>query len=125
MNLLLSITIAVTAGIVLGSLFAPLRQRRWKKNPEGWQRAAKTNRAILRFLSRVVYAILGIGLVWTVYFLVLGLIDKTQTEFAEQASSLIVAVLTLFSIIVAYFEFTHRGQRNTGATPPPDDSAPE
>lgn len=113
MDLLFYVGLGLSAGIVLGGALAPLRRRRQQRRGQtrGWHRAARMNRGILRFLSSAVYAALGVGLVWTLYFLVVGLVDRSQTEFAEQAASLIVAVLTLFSIMIAYFEFMHRGER--------------
>ena len=113
MDLLFYIGLGLSAGIIVGGALAPLRRRRQRRRGQtrGWQRTARVNRGILRFLSSAVYAALGIGLVWTLYFLVVGLVDRSQTEFAEQAASLIAAVLTLFSIMIAYFEFMHRGER--------------
>lgn len=49
-----------------------------------------------------------LGLLWCVYFLVLGCIVPEQAEYATNMSQLIVSVLTVISIIFAFLEFVRR-----------------
>ncbi len=49
-----------------------------------------------------------LGLLWCVYFLVLGCIVPEQAEYATNMSQLIVSVLTVVSIIFAFLEFVRR-----------------
>lgn len=45
---------------------------------------------------------LTLGLIWCLYFSVLGAMDPNQTEYANNMAELIVAVLTVISIIFAF-----------------------
>ncbi|WP_455619458.1 transporter [Eisenbergiella sp.] len=49
-----------------------------------------------------------LGLLWCVYFLILGCTVPEQAEYATNMSQLIVSVLTVISIIFAFLEFVRR-----------------
>lgn len=49
-----------------------------------------------------------LGFIWCVYFLVIGAADPALTEYANNMSEMIVAVLTVVSIGFAFFEFIKR-----------------
>lgn len=49
-----------------------------------------------------------LGLLWCVYFLILGCAVPEQAEYATNMSQLIVSVLTVISIIFAFLEFVRR-----------------
>ena len=51
---------------------------------------------------------LSLGLVWCCYFLVLGIVSPTQSDYASNMAELIVAVLSVISILFAFVEFTKR-----------------
>lgn len=59
-------------------------------------------------LKCVTFFLLALGLVWCVYFLVLGLVVPSQADYANNLAELIVSVLTVVSIIFAFVEFIRR-----------------
>lgn len=69
--------------------------------------ARKFINTLLIFLKYITLLVLTLGLIWCLYFLVLGAMDPNQTEYANMAE-LIVAALTVISIIFAFFEFIRR-----------------
>ena len=106
---LLRITIAMTVGVFVGFVAGLIRKMPVRRKPT--EPADGTGAQDLRPLGYVMFfafLVLLVGLFWTAYFLVLGLVDPAQTEYAANASSLIVGVLTVFSIIVAFVEFWRR-----------------
>lgn len=94
MNLVFSVSIGLTFGIIISFIIGSIRNYRKKQPLE-----------VNRYIFFATFLILGIGLIWTIYFLILGLIDLSQTEFATNVSQLIVSVLTVFSIIIAFYQF--------------------
>lgn len=107
MTILFIIAVSLTVGCVVGIFFGIiLRNTKYKKNRE--QQAIQLKEQLKRlnpYINSVTFILLGIGLIWTVYYLILGIVDTTQTEYATNVSQLIVSVLTVFSIIVAFFQF--------------------
>lgn len=59
-------------------------------------------------LKYITFLVLAIGLVWCCYFLFLGIANPELAEYANNMSSLIVAILTVISIIFAFVEFMRR-----------------
>lgn len=49
--------------------------------------------------------LLLIGLLWCVYFLVLAVVQPEQVDYANNMAELIVAGLTVISILFAFVEF--------------------
>lgn len=49
--------------------------------------------------------LLLIGLLWCVYFLVLAVVKPAQVDYANNMAELIVAGLTVISILFAFVEF--------------------
>ncbi|MDL2325017.1 transporter [Ruminococcaceae bacterium OttesenSCG-928-A16] len=108
-SVLFAAAVGATVGIFLGAL------RWWLKNkkqatqtPAPGQKQSRFGQAFMGMLTRSAFVVLGIALVWTVYFMVLGIANPAQNEFAANASSLIVSVSTIFSILIAFYEFVYR-----------------
>lgn len=59
-------------------------------------------------LKYITFVFLILGLVWCIYFLVLGALVPAQADYANNMAELIVAVLTVISIIFAFVEFLKR-----------------
>lgn len=66
------------------------------------QRLAGKVAAILKYMT---FMLLALGLVWCTYFLVLGIACPDQADYANNMAELIVAVLTVISILFAFVEF--------------------
>lgn len=59
-------------------------------------------------LKYITFALLLLGLIWCVYFLVLGITTPQQADYANNMAELIVGVLTVISILFAFVEFIRR-----------------
>ena len=82
---------------------------RQKNYTEKQLKAAQKRRRRAAFgLKYLTLLLLVLGFVWCVYFLILGIAAPEQAEYANNMSELIVAVLTVISIIFAFFEFLSR-----------------
>lgn len=107
-QIMVALTVGATIGIIISGIRGYLILQRKNKasgNPPGPQ---KSGGFIMWFFSRSLYIVLGVALVWTVYFMILGLADASQSEHAANAATLIVSVVTVFSIMIAFYEFTQR-----------------
>ncbi|MDL2220021.1 transporter, partial [Ruminococcaceae bacterium OttesenSCG-928-O06] len=62
-------------------------------------------RKVSLLVGSLTFVVLGIGLIWTVYYLILGAVDPAYSDYATNMSQLIVSVLTVFSIIIAFYQF--------------------
>lgn len=61
--------------------------------------------AVLKYITCLV---LLLGLIWCSYFLILGIMEPARAEYANNMSELIVAVLSVISIMFAFVEFIRR-----------------
>lgn len=101
--------VGATAGVFFGVIRAAVRRKNTTpESEEQQQRKASFGRGLVRLMSKSMYVVLGVSLIWTVYFLGVGLFDSAQTEYAANAATLIVSVVTVFSIMIAFYEFMHR-----------------
>lgn len=110
MDLLYDICVALSVGVLVGMLGGALRMMLRKKpytekETAGYQKVWKTGSRILTFATAL---LLLLGLIWCVYFLVLGLTAPAQAEYASAMSQLIVSALTVISIMFAFYEFIRR-----------------
>lgn len=109
MNIMLSVARGISVGIVLGTLLGFYRRAKLNrgdaKEVARNARSADWMKKISPYVSLLTFIVLFAGLVWTIYFMVLGLVDPSQMDYANSASQLIVSVLTVFSIIVAFYQF--------------------
>lgn len=106
---LLAAAIGGTAGVLVGMLRRRKKKKRYEAMDEAArQRYASSGRRVMGWLTGTVYTVLGISLIWTLYYALLGILDRSLTDYAADAASLIVSVVTVFSILIAFYEFTHR-----------------
>lgn len=112
MSILFQICCALSVGLVVGFLGGAIkvaarkRSRRAKPySPEQVEQTARLIRMSGTVLKFVTFLFLVLGLVWCVYYLVLGAVEPEQAEYATAMSQLIVSVLTIVSIGFAFFEF--------------------
>lgn len=111
MNTIYYICIGLSVGTIAGFLAGSIKWLRNRKYSE--ERIKKTRRIIdkvsliLKFLTLF---FLIMGLIWCMYFLILGAFDPAQTDYANSMSDLIVSVLTVISIIFAFVEFSRRSE---------------
>ena len=59
-------------------------------------------------LKYITFLGLGIGFTWCIYFLILGTVILEKADYASNMAELIVAVLTVISILFAFVEFLRR-----------------
>lgn len=106
---LLRITVAMTVGVFVGFVVGIARKLLAKCKPAEPVNGTEGNGVRpMGYVMFFAFLVLLVGLLWTAYFLVVGLVDPTQTEYAANISELIVGVLTVFSIIIAFVEFWRR-----------------
>ncbi|MGF2071262.1 hypothetical protein [Enterococcus casseliflavus] len=63
------------------------------------------SKKMIAFVSKMIYLVLFLSTMWTGYFLYMGLLDRENTEYYSNISSMIVSVATMFSILVGFYEF--------------------
>lgn len=110
MNTLYTICIALSAGVLIGVLLGGLKSLIYKKKPTQKQ-LDYTKKLINKFATALKYitlTLLSIGLIWCIYFLILGITVPTEADYANSMAELIVSVLTVISIIFAFVEFVGR-----------------
>ena len=121
MGMLFSLCCALSLGVVVGFFLGALKMRVRTRKPDGFRydderlrKAAEFRKRVSEVLKFVTMLMLALGLVWCVYYLVLGAVDAGQAEYATAMSQLIVSVLTIVSIIFAFFEFLRAASRREG-----------
>lgn len=109
MNILFNLSLAVSVGITIGFIGGWIKSKIIKTYTK--EKIDKTKmflEKISNILKYIVLFLLAQGVVWCTYFLILGIISPASAEYANNVSELIVAVLTVISIIFAFFEFLRR-----------------
>ncbi|KMT62671.1 hypothetical protein X559_0954 [Paenilisteria newyorkensis] len=66
---------------------------------------------IIWFVSKFIYVVLFAALLFTTRFLVQGIQHPDKLDYAVGMSGLIVAAVTVFSILVAYYEFASKRKK--------------
>lgn len=131
-NVLSATAVGATLGFLIG--FAKII-RRWRTptthTPEKQVQQKKKDSffaSAAYLFSQAIYILLGIALVWIGYFTIIGIADPTQTEYAANSATLIVSLATIFSIMIAFYEFSHRktppSKENQKDSTFPSDSSP-
>lgn len=107
MNALFDICTALSIGLMLGTVCGGLKAVFLKKHysPKKIENTRKLLERAAVVLKYVTFVFLGVGFVWCVYFLILGITLPEQSEYANNMSSLIAAVLTVISVLFAFVEF--------------------
>lgn len=100
MNILYSICTSISVGIMIGFVIGGFKLALKKQYTEAQRRLFKNiidkASGVLRYIT---FLLLALGLVWCIYFLVLGVSVPEQTDYANSMAELIVSVLTVISII--------------------------
>lgn len=111
MKTLFDVCIGLSTGFALGLVGYALRVA-LRKNTVYTEKQIAHSQRLWRIGSRVLACVTGlllaVGLVWCGYFLILALADPAQTEYASSMAQLITAVLTVISIMFAFYEFLRR-----------------
>lgn len=97
-----SLTVGLVAGFVFGAFRLIKRPRYSEQEALGHK---KLRNILTTSLKYVTLLALLLGLVWCGYFLAMGALLPQQAEYASALSQLIVSVLTVISILFAFFEF--------------------
>ena len=112
MSMLFTLCCALSVGVVGGFCAGALKMRararsgeRFRYSEERVRKAVAFRKSVSKVLEFTTMTMLALGLIWCVYYLVLGAVDASQAEYATAMSQLIVSVLTIVSIIFAFFEF--------------------
>lgn len=109
MKLLYDICMGLSIGTCIGICIGLYRKSRYKHyTSERLEKAKQTSTLMLKVLKYVTLTCLALGLIWCVYFLVLAMMKPELADYADNMSELIVSVLTVISIIFAFFEFIRR-----------------
>ncbi|MFV0402056.1 MAG: transporter [Oscillospiraceae bacterium] len=110
MDIAFRIACSVTVGLILGFLIGLIKTKVSKRayTPAQVERAVQLRKKASTILKYITFCSLLIGLVWTVYYLILGAVDPAQSGYAVNLSQLITGVLTVVSILFAFFEFLGR-----------------
>lgn len=114
----ISLSFGLTGGALGSVIGRRLRDKRAEKQGaqqhpgQSSQQLAAFVAKAMRFMAKSVFLVLGIALVWALCFMVLGLVNPARTEWAANVSTLMVGVITVFSIMVAFYEFLYRGKGN-------------
>lgn len=100
------LSVGILTGVAAGGIKVLLREKSGtEKNRESERRMVSAISTLLKYIT---FLMLAVGLVWCVYFLVMGVAEPRQADYANNMSELIVAVLTVISIIFAFVEFIRR-----------------
>lgn len=102
----ITITIGVIAGMFAGGIKATVTKPSYTQEQIDKTKAFTTKvSTIVKWLT---FMLLIVGAIWCVYFLAMGILDEERVDYATGMSQLIVSVLTIISIMFAFFEFLRR-----------------
>lgn len=105
--------VAITLGAILGLIIGLVRMRGRLRRNQGLDtsRTTATLQTVSRYLTWITFTVLFIAMAWTTYFLVMGATDPARIDYAQNMSQLIVSVVTVFSIIIAFYQFLTEQRR--------------
>ena len=91
------ICIGLTLGVLIGFGAGGLK---WAFGSKSYseERVMATKKLVgkaANFLKYVTFLLLALGLIWCVYFLVLGIVSPERSDYANNMAELIVAVLSV------------------------------
>lgn len=107
MYIIYYICLGLSAGLLMGFAAGGVKSKFSRKSYsdkklESTQRFMNKAAGILKYIT---FLVLALGLIWCVYFLVLGIFRPEQSDYANNMAELVVAVLTVISILFAFVEF--------------------
>ena len=102
-----ALSVGIACGVAGGGIKYRLNRNREysEKKVAAYQRLWKTGSTVMRFATGTV---LALGLIWCAGFLVIGALYPDRADYANNMSELIVGVLTVVSIMFAFYEFVRR-----------------
>lgn len=110
MNIIYKLCISLSAGLMIGFLGGGIKAAFFHK-----EYSEKKVAANLRFINKaanvlkyLTFMLLLIGLLWCTYFLIYAIVIPEQADYADNMAELIVAGLTVISILFAFVEFLRR-----------------
>ena len=110
MSVYFSICVSLSVGLILGAVGGGVKKKLIKKDYTQKQIARN-----IKFISKaagllkyVTCLVLLLGLLWCSYYLILCIMEPKMAEYANNMSELIVAVLSVISIMFAFVEFIRR-----------------
>lgn len=105
-HICIGLTIGVIAGFIAGGIrFIFGRKVYSEARINATKKFVNAAAGVLKYLT---FLLLALGVVWCVYFLILGIANPAQADYANNMAELIVSVLTVISIIFAFVEFLRR-----------------
>ena len=105
-NICKGLSIVLTIGALLGTVKWFMAKASY--TPQQVENIKKLFLQFSKFLKVFTFLLLGLGFIWCCYFLILGIASPTQSDYASNMAELIVAVLSVISILFAFVEFTKR-----------------
>ncbi|WP_270855228.1 transporter [Longibaculum muris] len=110
MKILFNICKGLSIGLTIGALLGIVKwfMAKTSYTPQQVENIKKLFLQFSKFLKVFTFLLLGLGFIWCCYFLVLAIIFPTQSDYASNMAELIVAVLSVISILFAFVEFTKR-----------------
>lgn len=110
MNTFTNICIGISAGIIFGFAAGGVKILFHRRTYSAAQakRVRQVIEKMVAVLKYITFMLLALGLVWTAYFLAVGIVNPKQADYANNMAELIVAVLTVISILFAFVEFLRR-----------------
>lgn len=110
MNHLFNICVAVSCGVTIGGVIGVLMKSFRKKNytKQQMEQGQKLWKLGSRIMTYITCLFLILGFIWCTYFLILGIVHPEQSDYASNLSEMIVSVLTVVSIVFAFYEFIRR-----------------
>lgn len=108
MHLLYNIAVSLSYGIFIGFLLGIFKIKKRKHPDTSLSSETKLQYYLAGFLKYITFFMLVEGLVWCLYFLLLGILQPNQADYANNMAELIVSLLTVISIIFAFVEFLRR-----------------
>lgn len=102
-NICLGLSLGILVGVCGGGLKSLYNHRIYSEKKILQNKKLVNKVAML--LKYVTFVLLALGLVWCVFFLILGIMVPSQVEYANNMAELIVCLLTVISILFAFVEF--------------------
>ena len=108
MDIIYNISFGLSNGIIIGFLLGGCKILYNKRNNRILDASLRLKNDLAGLLKYITFLLLSLGLIWCLYFLLLGILEPSRADYANNMSELIVSLLTVISIIFAFVEFLRR-----------------
>ncbi|WP_163653594.1 hypothetical protein [Listeria sp. PSOL-1] len=106
------ITVIVTALIIAIEVIQTARKKKRqqvkKRDLKEVMQTKHLSHIVASFLSEIVLSVLLVALVWMLYFLAIVITEHKEAAYAMDVTTVIVGVVTVFSALIAFYEFKQR-----------------